>query len=235
MLYEVSNIQYFLNICNYGAPQIDGIPGPETTRCIRTAQGACGLEQDGIWGPLTEACAAGQISAVQRQLTEAGFQTEEDGIAGPQTWENVKAFQRMRKLDADGIIGSLTSAALFGGSSSEAAELRWFGPDEFKCACGCGLDCVSELKQKTDRVRDRLGLPLIVSSGARCSAENAACGGVPDSLHLTGEAADVYTPGMTAELVDRIAQIAREEGLGTIRYYDERFVHLQTWLRDTIA
>ena len=125
MLYEVSNIQYFLNICNYGAPQIDGIPGPETTRCIRTAQGACGLEQDGIWGPLTEACAAGQISAVQRQLTEAGFQTEEDGIAGPQTWENVKAFQRMRKLDADGIIGSLTSAALFGGSSSEAAALRW--------------------------------------------------------------------------------------------------------------
>lgn len=45
----------------------------------------------------------------------------------------------------------------------------------------------------------------------------------------------MYTPGMTTELVDRIAQIAREEGLGTIRYYDERFVHLQTWPRDTIA
>lgn len=242
MLYGILNIQYFCTICNYGEPVTDGLSGPETRRCITNVQRAYGLDQDGIWGPMTEACAAGQISAYQRRLTELGFTAAEDGIAGPDTWESVRAFQRSAGLADDGIVGPQTYAALFSqntvradGASSGCDSLKWFGPDEFKCACGCGLDCIDELKVKIDRLRELLGLPLIVSSGARCPAENASVGGVPDSLHLSGEAADIYTPGMTTELVDRIAGLAHQVGLGTIRYYNERFVHLQTWPRDTVG
>lgn len=45
-------------------------------------------------------------------------------------------------------------------------------------------------------VRDRFG-PVVVSSGYRSPALNAAVGGSPTSQHLQGEAADIEVPGVT--------------------------------------
>lgn len=42
--------------------------------------------------------------------------------------------------------------------------------------------------------RDLVGRPLIVNSGYRCPALNAAVGGVKNSQHLTGQAADIHLP-----------------------------------------
>lgn len=59
-------------------------------------------------------------------------------------------------------------------------------------------DVVERLRQTAlllEQVRMRLGVPIIVSSGYRCAALNAAVGGVPGSQHLTGQAVDFIAPG----------------------------------------
>lgn len=49
-------------------------------------------------------------------------------------------------------------------------------------------------------LRDKLGVPVRVSSGFRCRALNShkAVGGAPNSQHLRGEAADIHAKGYTA-------------------------------------
>lgn len=54
--------------------------------------------------------------------------------------------------------------------------------------------------QLLEQVRALLGQPLTVSSGFRCPALNAAVGGVPDSAHLHGQAADILCPGFGTPL-----------------------------------
>lgn len=49
-----------------------------------------------------------------------------------------------------------------------------------------------------DIVRERLGVPIKVTSGYRTVAVNAAVGGVDGSQHTTGEAVDVAVEGMHA-------------------------------------
>jgi hypothetical protein len=44
-------------------------------------------------------------------------------------------------------------------------------------------------------VREFYGEPVVITSGYRCPKLNEAVGGVPDSLHQTGEAADFYVAG----------------------------------------
>lgn len=104
-----------------------------------------------------------------------------------------------------------------------------FPAGAFQCECGCGLDCVPELKDKMNQLWNIVG-PLRVTGPARCQYQNGIDGGVPDSLHLTGEACDVVsdTGG-----VDYLADNAQSVGLGTIRYYSSGFVHCQTYPRDT--
>ena len=69
--------------------------------------------------------------------------------------------------------------------------MEYFGPDEFKCKCGCGFDVNQELKEKADKAREIAGIPFSVSSGARCPTHNKKEKGAPDSKHLSGEAMDI--------------------------------------------
>lgn len=48
-------------------------------------------------------------------------------------------------------------------------------------------------------IRDGIGKPIIISSGYRSPALNAAIGGSKNSQHSEGEAADLVVPGMTNE------------------------------------
>jgi N-acetylmuramoyl-L-alanine amidase len=106
--WDTENVQYFLNICNYGAPDIDGEWGPETEGCVKTAQAAYHIAVDGMWGHVTEGAASAQIRAYQEALNRHGFACTVDGIAGPETFNAVKAFQAANGLEADGIVGELT-------------------------------------------------------------------------------------------------------------------------------
>ena len=49
-------------------------------------------------------------------------------------------------------------------------------------------------EQVLEPLRQHFGIPVVISSGYRCPALNKAVGGVPNSQHLTGEAADIVMP-----------------------------------------
>jgi zinc D-Ala-D-Ala carboxypeptidase len=57
-----------------------------------------------------------------------------------------------------------------------------------------------------EKVRALLGAPMNISSGYRCQALNRAVGGVPDSAHIDGYAADFVCPsfGMPADIARAI-------------------------------
>jgi len=56
------------------------------------------------------------------------------------------------------------------------------------------LECLRDLVQNVlQPARERLGKPIIVTSGFRCAQLNIAVGGVPTSQHRLGQAADVVT------------------------------------------
>lgn len=57
-------------------------------------------------------------------------------------------------------------------------------------------------------LRTALGVEMHINSGYRCPELNEAVGGVPNSMHLLGEAADVATPTPL-----RLARKAVEMGL----------------------
>jgi uncharacterized protein YjdB len=89
-----------------------------------------------------------------------------------------------------------------------------------------------DLIAKIEQLRVNIGKPITVSSGIRCEKCNSYWGGVSDSLHKLGEAADIYCSGLS---VDQLANAALAVGLGVIRYYSSGFVHVQTYARDTVG
>ena len=107
---------------------------------------------------------------------------------------------------------------------------KYFSADEMACKC-CGslgpngIDV--RLQNVLDAMREMAGCPLTLSCCYRCPEHNAEVGGVPNSQHVQGCAADVIVPdGMT---VDELASIAEACGADAIgKYYDDQFVHVDT-------
>lgn len=67
-----------------------------------------------------------------------------------------------------------------------------FDSSEFKCKCGCGAFAKREkLYQKLQQVREKVKMPVTVTSGTRCVMHNREVGGVDTSAHLDGLAADI--------------------------------------------
>lgn len=70
-------------------------------------------------------------------------------------------------------------------------DIRHFTPAEFACPCCGACDMDQGLLLRLDCARQELGRPLIVTSGYRCARHNAKVGGIPDSAHVQGLAADL--------------------------------------------
>ena len=75
--------------------------------------------------------------------------------------------------------------------------MKWFKEKEFACKC-CGQlpplareNVKALVSEVLDPVREKLGMPIVVNSGYRCEKHNKAVGGVKNSQHLVGQAADV--------------------------------------------
>ncbi len=47
------------------------------------------------------------------------------------------------------------------------------------------------VEEVLDPAREKLGMPIIVNSGFRCPLHNKRVGGVPNSQHMKGQAADI--------------------------------------------
>ena len=96
-------------------------------------------------------------------------------------------------------------------------------------ACHDGSDTVlidDKLVGLLENIRDKFGKPVRINSAYRTAKYNAAIGGVSNSYHVKGMAADVVVSGVSAK---RVAQYAETLGCGGIGWYEQKkFVHIDT-------
>ena len=82
------------------------------------------------------------------------------------------------------------------------------------------------LVQHLETIRQHFGKPVTVNSGYRTPAHNAAVGGVKDSYHVKGMAADICVQGVSSR---DVAQYAESLKIGGIGWYEKsNFVHIDT-------
>ncbi len=103
------------------------------------------------------------------------------------------------------------------------ASSTHFSDAELACKC-CGVNyCVEKLVNALEKLREEIGLPVIVTSGYRCPEHNKAVGGEPNSQHTRGMAADVQVKGLTpAEIYAAAVKVPEFGGFGVA----STFVHL---------
>lgn len=112
---------------------------------------------------------------------------------------------------------------------------KYFDEHEFACHCDRhGVDAEGHpildhiidkrLVDVLDRIRERLGVPITVNSGYRCPEHNAEVGGVSDSQHVLGTAADITYDGVDVDYLAEIAEECGADGIG--KYYHQDFVHV---------
>lgn len=136
-----------------------------------------------------------------RRLKYLGYECNADGIKKFQK----KAFPNQPK-EHDGKYGIKTDRALRHFYNIKKVTKN-FSPTEFRCNCGRCTGYPSYMKQvelkHLQKIRDHYGKPMTITSGLRCSYENNRVGGVRNSGHLRGYAADFYMQGVTDTVANR--------------------------------
>ena len=111
-----------------------------------------------------------------------------------------------------------------------------FKKSEFDCNCGCEMPNdvfinIQKLANQLQYLREFLDVPIKLTNGYRCPAHNRAVGGVKNSQHVLGKAADIKIEGLTpqevAVIFDRLTTDGEilQGGIGiysTFTHYDIR-------------
>ena len=96
-------------------------------------------------------------------------------------------------------------------------------------ACSDGSDEIRidpNLVKYLEKIRAHFGKPVRITSGYRSPAYNAKVGGVKNSYHMKGMAADIVIDGAKSK---EVAQYAETIGCGGIGWYEARnFTHIDT-------
>ena len=102
-----------------------------------------------------------------------------------------------------------------------------FTVKEFACHDGSDTVLIDDrLVTLLEKIRDRFGKPIHINSAYRTAKYNAKIGGVSNSYHVKGMAADIVAQGVPPK---RIAQYAETLGCGGIGWYEgKKFVHIDT-------
>ena len=105
---------------------------------------------------------------------------------------------------------------------------KYFQSNEFDCKCGCGKNNIDPvLVTMLDLIREHAGMPpgipLIITSGCRCTKHNKAIGGSENSSHLTGHAVDIKA--YSSETRFKIIASALLHGINRIGV-GKNFIHL---------
>lgn len=173
------------------------------------------------------------IKQKQHLLAYLGYYTGAiDGIWGRLSIEGTEKFQNAVGLKADGICGPSTQAKLRemianGEELPKTAteeptatgtfwdEIEYLDREEFRCQCkgkycnGFPVEPQEKMVRTVDEIRRRLGVPVTIvesgGSGVRCPIHNANVGGVSNSNHLTGNAADLHSSKSPQEMA-RVAE-----------------------------
>lgn len=110
-----------------------------------------------------------------------------------------------------------------------------FTEKEFVCKCkNCNripdlyLINIRNLAKILQIIREEIGTPIIINSGIRCKEHNKRVGGVEDSQHLIGFAADIRSNYLTpVQLKNKILELEKEKKIyiGYIKLYNT-FLHI---------
>lgn len=84
------------------------------------------------------------------------------------------------------------------------------------------VDALVSTARHLEQVRALFGRPLVITSGYRCPELNRAVGGVWDSAHVRGVAADIHVPGLTLEWVYNTIRAS------TLQY--DQLIYEGTWI-----
>lgn len=101
---------------------------------------------------------------------------------------------------------------------------RYFSLYEFECSCCNRVMLSSDLLTRLNHLRNIINKPIYINSGYRCKEENQRVGGVPDSYHLLGMAADIQVKDILLSDLLIYAQGIEFNGIGF--YENNNFLHL---------
>jgi len=108
---------------------------------------------------------------------------------------------------------------------------KYFNESELSCngAECAGLNNVGagispRLMNVLDAIRERIGKPITIDSGYRCPMHNREVGGVPNSQHCDGTAADLTYDGIDVDYLAQVAEDCGADGIG--KYWSQNFVHV---------
>ena len=107
-----------------------------------------------------------------------------------------------------------------------------FSHKELNCHCGCKTPAAVELNltnlaTNLERLRVLVGGPLSINDAYRCVSENKRVGGVMNSQHLFGKAADIDTGSLSNAAFAALAAKVPLFNLGGIGMYpSQHFVHV---------
>lgn len=168
--------QCLLAYLGYYTGAIDGLWGEQSQKATEAFQRAYQLTVDGDFG-----------DATYKRIREVIYNQEEPTISNTET------------VDKD-------SAA----TGTFWDEIEYFDREEFRCQCKgkycCGFPAEPDEKlvRTVDEIRRRLGVPVSIvdagGSGVRCPVHNTNVGGVANSEHLYGRAADLHSTASPAQM-----------------------------------
>ncbi len=101
-----------------------------------------------------------------------------------------------------------------------------FSKSEFACHCCGELKIEEGLIAGLEQLRALAGKEIVVHDGYRCPAHNQKVGGVPNSEHTRGMAADIAIPGLSLQEMYDLALQVPTFCSGGIGVYDGDFLHL---------